>query len=367
MTEDLVGQDLDEYRIEALLGSGGMARVYRALDVRLRRYVAIKVIAAPYQTDADYLDRFYREAQAIAKLEHPHIVRLYRYGEAQGLLYMAMQYVKGADLRFVLNSYGQDGLLIEPEEAIRITRQLCSALDYAHSEGVIHRDVKPANILLDKQGNVLLSDFGLALMTEVGTRGEVFGSPHYIAPEQAISSAGAVPQSDQYSVGIILYQMFTGQVPFDAADPLDIAMLHMSEPPAPPRSIRPDLDPGVEAVILKALAKSPEDRYPNGAALTDALEAALGKTTPHVPTMSQLTIPQRVKLEIDANPLPPLPAEITQAPPLELPVELEASSPEPEASHPPKHGLDIALRKLHAYRGSHTHCWQVRSSAPQSC
>ncbi len=333
MTDDLVGQDLDEYRLEALLGSGGMARVYRALDVRLRRYVAIKVIDTPYQTDADYLERFHREAQAIAKLEHPHIVRLYRYGEAEGVLYMAMQYVKGADLRFVLNSYADDGQLIEPEEASRITRQLCSALDYAHSQGVIHRDVKPANVLLNDQGDVLLSDFGLALLTEIGTRGEVFGSPHYIPPEQAISSAGSVPQSDQYSVGVMLYQMFTSQVPFDAPEPLDIAMMHMSEPPPAPRSIRPDLEPGVEAVIMKALAKAPEDRYPTASALAEALENALGRTKPHVPAMGQLTIPQRVQLEIDANPLPPLPAEIS-GPPVPDPTVERAAFPAAPAPAP---------------------------------
>ncbi len=322
MTDDeLIGQQLDEYQIEALLGSGGMARVYRAIDVRLHRYVAIKVIDTPYQADSDYLSRFHREGQAIARLEHPHIVRLYRYGEAQGLLYMAMQYVKGADLRFVLDSYRQDGDLIEAREASRIIRQVCSALDYAHSQGVIHRDVKPANILLDKQGEVLLSDFGLALLTEIGTRGEVFGSPHYVAPEQAISSAGAVPQSDQYSVGIILYEMFTGELPFDASEALDIAMMHMSEPPPLPSSIRPDINPGVEAVLLKVLSKEPAERYSSGAALADALESALGDTRPHSPVVGQLTIPQRVKLEIDANPLPPIPAEIAQSSPQPSPVE----------------------------------------------
>ncbi len=206
----LMGQQLDEYRLEALLGRGGMARVYRGLDIRLGRYAAIKVIDIPLQTTSEYMVRFEREAQAIAKLEHPHIVRLYHSGEAQGLLYMAMQYIEGADLGSVLQTYRDDDEFIEPEETSRIIRQVCQALDYAHAQGVIHRDIKPSNILLDKQGQVYLTDFGLALLTEIGTRGEIVGSPHYNAPEQAISSAKVVPQSDLYSVGIILYEMFTG-------------------------------------------------------------------------------------------------------------------------------------------------------------
>lgn len=344
--DDLIGQQLDEYQIEALLGSGGMARVYRALDGRLRRYVALKVIDTPYQADSDYLSRFQREGQAIARLEHPHIVHLYRYGEAQGLLYMAMQYVNGADLHFVLDSYHQDGQLIEPEEAGRIIGQVCSALDYAHGQGVVHRDVKPANILLDKQGEVLLSDFGLALLTEIGTRGEVFGSPHYVAPEQAISSAGAVPQSDQYSVGVILYEMFTGHLPFDASEALDIAMKHMSEAPPLPSSIRPDLDPGVEAVILKALSKTPGDRYPTCAALANALESVLGHTKPHPPVVGQLTIPQRVKLEVEANPLPPIPAEISQESIPPAPVTYEEFPSERVSYQEPTVGVESPFERI---------------------
>ena len=150
MTDDdfLIGQQLDEYRLEAMLGHGGMARVYRAVDVRLKRYVAIKVIDPPFRDDSDYATRFEREAQAIAQLDHPHIVTLYRYGEANDLLYMAMQYVEGADLHTVLDSYRADGELIEPEDARRIVREICLALDYAHRQGVIHRDIKPSNVMV---------------------------------------------------------------------------------------------------------------------------------------------------------------------------------------------------------------------------
>jgi serine/threonine protein kinase len=277
MTEDdLIGKQLDEYRLEALLGQGGMARVYHAVDVRLKRRSAVKVIDIRFREDADYAVRFEREAQAIALLDHPHIVRLYRYGEAHGVLYMAMQYIEGADLAFVLRSYRQDGEFIEPKDASRIINEICQALDYAHDQGVIHRDVKPSNILLDKEGRAILNDFGLVLLTAIGTRGEIFGSARYMSPEQAVSSRNVTPQSDLYSVGVILYEMFTNQLPFMARNPTDIALMHINKRPPPPCELRPGLSQEVQAVILKALAKKPYERYQTGAELAEDLERVLG-------------------------------------------------------------------------------------------
>ncbi|MBN1311177.1 MAG: protein kinase [Anaerolineae bacterium] len=331
MTDDLIGRQLDEYRVEALLGQGGMARVYRAIDVKLERHVALKVVDTPFRTDSDYIMRFQREAQAVARLEHSHIVRLYRYGEVDGLLYMAMQFVEGADLRFILDTYNRDSQIIEPDQAVRIMWEAASALDYAHSKGVIHRDVKPANILLNRQGDVLLGDFGLALLTEIGTKGEIFGSPHYVAPEQAISSAGACPTSDLYALGIILFEMFTGQVPFDAPDPLDIAMMHMSEPPPSPSMLRPEISPALERVILKAIAKEPEDRYASGADLVGDLEEALHQAeTASTHTLAHATIVQRVTSEPDAVPTLPaagLPAAAVSDNELLIPDEAFAPRP----------------------------------------
>jgi serine/threonine protein kinase len=244
--DTLLGQRLDEYRLDNLLGQGGMARVYRGLDMHLKRWVAIKVIDKPFRADQDYTRRFEREAQAIAQLEHPNIVRVYRYGEANGLFYMVLQYIEGLALDQLLASYRRDRIFIEPEEASRIIREICSALDYAHSKGVIHRDVKPSNIILNQQGNASLVDFGLALLANMKTEDEAFGTPSYISPEEVKSSAQVVPQSDLYALGVILYEMFTGQVPFEAENPLDVAVLHLTEPPPPPREIRADLSPVLE-------------------------------------------------------------------------------------------------------------------------
>jgi len=276
MSEDpLLGKQLDEYRLDLLLGQGGMARVYRAVDVRLKRLAAVKVIDIQFREEIDYEVRFEREAQAIALLEHPHIIRLYRYGEAQGVLYMAMQFIDGADLQFVLDSYRRDGVFMDGKDACNIIREICQALDYAHSQGVIHRDIKPSNILLNKEGRAILTDFGLVLLTSIGTRGEIFGSSAYMSPEQAISSSKVIPQSDLYSVGVIAYKMFTNQLPFNSPNPMDVAMMHVNEPPPSPRLVRPDISNELESVILKALEKDIDRRYQTGTELSEALEHAL--------------------------------------------------------------------------------------------
>jgi serine/threonine protein kinase len=226
---------------------------------------------------------------------------------------MVMQFIDGSDLHTILSSYRADGEFIETTEALQITRDVCLALDYVHRKGVIHRDIKPSNILLDKEGHAFLSDFGLALLTRFGTLGQVFGSPQYIAPEQAISSARAEPRSDLYSVGIILYEMFTGQLPFLSQDSVEQAMQHIQAPAPHPQSVRPEIPVGIAEVILKALEKDPEKRYPSGAALVKALEQAIrasqsNRATPP-PTVSSLTIPERVQLYRKVNTLAPLPVE----------------------------------------------------------
>jgi serine/threonine protein kinase len=311
--DSLLGKQLDEYRLEALLGQGGMARVYRGVDTALKRYVAIKVIDAQFRDDSEYARRFELEAQSLGQLNHPNVVQLYRYGRVGDVLYMAMSYIEGSDVKAALDDYHAMGEFMALDEALRILRESAQALDYVHSKNIIHRDIKPSNIMLAKDGTAVLTDFGLALMTQVGTMGEIFGTPQYLSPEQAISSAAVVPQSDLYSLGIIAYEMFTGQIPFDGDEPMTVAVMHMNDSPPAPRSFRPELTESVEAVLLKAIEKEPADRYQTGAEFVQALTAAVkgDSELKRRTSMPRLSIPQLVALEIEKNPLPPIPAAVT--------------------------------------------------------
>ncbi|MCU0464068.1 MAG: protein kinase [Anaerolineae bacterium] len=328
-SENLVGQVIDGYRIDQLLGEGGMAQVYRAIDERLTRYVALKVIQPAVQIDDSYRARFEREARAIAQLQHPNIVSIYRFGEVGQRLYMAMEYVDGADLHWVLQDYARDKELLPPDDALMVLSQAAQALDYAHSKGVIHRDIKPANIMMDRSGRVVLTDFGLALISLEGTKGEVFGTPQYIAPEQAVNSAGATAQSDQYALGVILYEILTGSVPYGGKSAMHIALAHMTEPLPDPRTRNPDLHPALVDVLQRVLAKEPTARYPSCAALVEAFEAAYQASKAAPPSSSSRVSLMRVKEQVDeyqaANPLPPLPAAVMRAVP--TPVTPAAAAP----------------------------------------
>ncbi|MCB0033643.1 MAG: serine/threonine protein kinase [Anaerolineales bacterium] len=275
--ENLVGQKLaDNYRVDRFLGEGGMAQVYYGWDESLDRPVAIKVIGNALRTNESFAERFIQEARAVAKWRHENIIQVYYAGEeGDNLYYFVMEYIDGQDLEQILRQYEEKGELIPFEDVIRIGRAVAGALDYAHSKHVIHRDVKPSNIMIDRENRVVLTDFGLAMDTQRGSMGMTFGTPHYVAPEQARNSADAVPQSDFYSLGIILYEMLTGIVPFDDPSSMSVALKHLSEPPPPPRSINPDLSEEVEQVLLKALSKEPSERFDNGTALIDALADAL--------------------------------------------------------------------------------------------
>lgn len=246
-----------------------MAVVYRGYDLVLDRPVAIKVLRGQFAADASFLRRFEREAQAAARLSHPNIVSVYDVGRDDGTRYIVMEYVPGKTLKQLILEHAPFSL----DEAIHIVRQVAAALDYAHQHGLVHRDIKPQNILVDERGFVKVTDFGIAKgLTDVSLTEAGFGmgTVHYVSPEQARGEP-ATPASDIYALGVVLYEMLTGRLPFDADNPIGLAMQHVHEAPPPPRQFNPNIPPAVEAIILRALAKDPRQRFPTAGALAQAL------------------------------------------------------------------------------------------------
>jgi len=270
---DLIGKTLGGYRIIEQIGLGGMATVFKAYQPSMDRYVAFKVISTHLAQDPTFVKRFQQEAKVIAKLEHLHILPVYDYGEEDGYLYLVMRFIEAGTLKDRL-----EGGPLSLGEARHVVSQVGSALEYTHQLGVVHRDLKPSNVLIDPQGDCYLTDFGLAKMVEgtLGLTGSgVLGTPHYMAPEQS-QSLKVDHRADVYAMGVIIYEMVTGQVPFDAETPFSIVLKHISEPLPLPRSIKSDLPEGVERVILKALAKDPADRYQSMRDLVTAFDQAVG-------------------------------------------------------------------------------------------
>lgn len=275
--DELIGRTLaGTYRIERVIGRGGMGAVYYGWDESLDRPVAVKVVDTQHRENPDYAVRFVREARAVAKWRHDNIVQVYYAGEEEGLLFFAMEHIEGEHLGAILQNYKDQGQYMPYAEVVRIIRAVAVALDYAHERGVIHRDVKPSNILIAAEdGRVVLTDFGLAMDVDLGSVGEIFGSPMYVAPEQAVLSAKAVPESDLYSLGAILFQMLTGELVFAADSMMATAMAHIQEPPRSPQVVRPEISAALAAVVLKTLEKEPQKRYASGRELVQALEQAL--------------------------------------------------------------------------------------------
>ncbi len=302
MSDPFLGKQLGDYVIQELLGRGGMARVYKGYDERLQRFAAVKVINSELAATADqaeYAERFRREARAIARLHHPNIVGVYQFGEYEASYYMAMVFIEGKDLREILKEKAENGTYMAQADVLNIVRGIGGGLDYAHTRGVIHRDIKPSNIMLDSENRAVLTDFGLALNTTEGTLGDTFGSAHYIAPEQAVSSAKAVPQSDLYSLGVVMYEMLAGKVPFDDPSAMSVALKHLNDAPPPPTLFNPAITPPIEKVLLKILDKDPNQRYATGEQLGNALEAAIsGKYEAPIPISKA---PAAAAMPIDAR------------------------------------------------------------------
>ena len=263
------------YVLGEQIGSGGMAVVYLAWDKELKREVAVKVLRSEYNEDQDFVRRFNLEAQAASKMSHENIVSIYGVGQDGETRYIVMEYVRGRTLKEVIRQAGR----IKPERAVQITLKILAAVDCAHRSHVVHRDIKPQNILVDVGGNVKVADFGIARATNASTQtytdgSNVLGSVHYFSPEQA-SGQVADEKSDLYSVGVVLYEMVTGEVPFDGETPISVALKHVQEPPRSARSLESAVSKGLDEVILKALDKEAAFRYQSAAEMARDLKKAI--------------------------------------------------------------------------------------------
>ncbi len=250
---NLTGRTLGSYEILEEIGRGGMAQVYRAYQPSLNRDVAIKILPPQLALDRQFVDRFVREARAAASLRHPHIVIIHDVSEQDGLYYMVMEYLSGQTLRQLIKSEGP----LPPARATKITEQLAIALDYAHRHGFVHRDVKPSNIFVGEGDRVTLTDFGIAKAAseaqQLTRTGTLMGTPEYMSPEQA-EGRTVDYRSDLYALGVVLYHMLTGRVPFRRTTPAATLHAVIYEPPPPPRQLNPSIPPAVESVVLKSVA-----------------------------------------------------------------------------------------------------------------
>jgi beta-lactam-binding protein with PASTA domain/predicted Ser/Thr protein kinase len=309
----------DRYRIIRKLGAGGMANVYLAEDQELGRRVAIKILDDRHAADDSFIERFRREAKNAAGLSHPNIVSIYDRGEAEGTYYIAMEYLSGRSLKELIVGRGPTPIRI----AIDYTRQVLAALGFAHRHGIVHRDIKPHNVVVDADGRLKVTDFGIARsgasqMTEVGS---IIGTAQYLSPEQARGSP-VDQRSDVYSVGIVLYEMLTGKVPFTGDTPLEIAMKHLSEVPVPPSEARSDVPEDLDLVVLRALAKDPEDRYQTA----EEMDADLARIQRGLSVSSETT---------DAATAVLAGAGISGAPTIIAPRPTQVAPPQPPARTPP--------------------------------
>ncbi len=248
-----------QYEILDRIGEGGMSTVFTARRLPDGQTVALKILREQYATDVEFVERFQREAKAVSELNHPHMVRVYDSGIDGDVHYIAMEYVQGENLKELLRARGR----LEPEEATGIVAQVCEALEFAHGHGIVHRDIKPQNIMLTREGQVKVTDFGIARAASAATitqAGTVLGSVQYLSPEQA---RGAIVgrAADIYALGVVLYEMVTGRLPFDGDTPVAIAIKHIHQMPPRPRALVPILPARLEGIILHAIAKSPYDRY----------------------------------------------------------------------------------------------------------
>jgi serine/threonine-protein kinase len=321
----LAGQTLGQYQLRALLGMGGMGAVYRAHQPSLNRDVALKVLSVSLARDGDYARRFVREAQTAAALEHAHIVPVYDYGTDRGLSYVVMRLLNGGSLGDKMeHQKATGGPLPSLAEVADVIGKLASALDYAHSRGVIHRDIKANNVMFDEQGTPFLVDFGIAKLTGATTSltrtGAVMGTPSYMAPEQW-RGEGITPETDQYALGVLAYGLLTGHMPFEASTPFALMHQHLNESPPPPETWRADVPAGIQAVLNRAMAKESADRYPRVRDFAQAFieTASVGGT--EFTGFFTASLPQRpVQMFVPTDTSPRTPPSVTRSSPTVSPL-----------------------------------------------
>ncbi|MCU0479789.1 MAG: bifunctional serine/threonine-protein kinase/formylglycine-generating enzyme family protein [Anaerolineae bacterium] len=332
--DNLVGQSLGQYQLLELLGVGGMGAVFRAYQPNLQREVAIKVLTSTLATDPDYMARFTREATTSASLEHPHIVPVYDFGADKGVSYVAMRLLTGGSLEERLAQRFADNMpLPAPSEVIELLRQLASALDYAHSKGVVHRDIKPSNIMFDNRGSAFIVDFGIAKLTNSTTgltgTGMVMGTPSYMPPEQW-KNEGVNAQSDQYALAAVIYAMLVGKPPFQAPTPYALMNMHLNEMPTPVHQSRANLGMAITQVLYKAMAKDSHDRYVTLADFARDFEKAIGNPMVETPT-GFLTFPVRKQPRSGAL----TPSQFPQRQPTPTPYGIPSQPPTPYGMQQP--------------------------------
>jgi len=312
--EDLIGKQLGPYQIVAQLGAGGMATVFKAYQPKMNRYVALKILPRFFSKKPEFVRRFSQEARLIAQLEHPHILPVHDFGESDGYTYLAMRLVEGGSLSDLLKNHGK----LELDKINRIITQVGEALDYAHKKNVIHRDAKPGNILIDEFKNCLLTDFGIAKIIETTSNlthtGGILGTPTYVSPEQG-SGKPIDSRSDIYSLGVMLYHMIVGDVPYKADTPMGVIYKHIHDPLPLPRKQVPELPESVERVVLKALAKNPDDRYSTVSELVKDLQRAIDQFDAQIKEFRELDLDFKTT-EVDRA-MPADEKELPTKPPVE--------------------------------------------------
>ncbi|MBF8255931.1 MAG: Serine/threonine protein kinase [Anaerolineales bacterium] len=308
---DLAGATLGRYQVVGRLGRGGMADVYKGFQPSLDRYVAIKVLHPSMVEEAEFVQRFQREAKSVARLRHPNIIQVFDYDNQGDTYYMVMEFLDGPTLKAALEEVHRRKEEMPLQVALRIVSDVGAALAYAHEVGVVHRDVKPANIMLDRSGRVILTDFGVAKMltgTKVTVTGTVLGTPAYMSPEQGMGEPGD-SRSDIYSLGVVLYELATGRLPYDADTPLAVLLKHVHDPLPLPRTLNPGLPEEIERVILRSLTKDPADRYQTVQAMLDDIAGLPPATVPAARpgALNTRSLAARAPQSAAAAPSPPAP------------------------------------------------------------